>query len=62
MEQSCPLIRYDLSSDCSCHFPGRLAVHIYNIENMVPQEGEDVLPIPHGNIIIIIIIIIIITL
>jgi len=37
-EQSCLLVEYDLSRVCSCHFPGWLLAHIYNMENMVPQE------------------------
>ena len=42
MEQSSPLIGYDLSTFCNCHFSGRHAARVLRPESMVPQEGEAV--------------------
>jgi len=49
-ELTCPLIKYDPSRVCICRFPGRPASHIYNMENMAPQEYETDSPIPDGKL------------
>lgn len=49
-EQSCPLIRHDPSGVCRSCFPGQPVTHIYNVENMVPQEDEAVSPIADGEL------------
>lgn len=48
-EQSFPSTGYDPSRVCIYLFPGRPAAHVCNMENMVPQKGEGVSPIPGGK-------------
>lgn len=48
-EQSCLLVGYNISRVCGCRFPEWPLAHIYNTENVVPQEGEAVSLIPDGE-------------
>jgi hypothetical protein len=45
MEQPSPLIGYDPSTFCNCHFPGRHAARVHSTKNVVPKEGKAVSPI-----------------
>jgi hypothetical protein len=50
MEQTSPLIGYDPSIFCNCHFPGRHATRVYSKKNVVPQEGKALSPITDGKL------------
>jgi len=48
--QSYLLVRYNSNRVCECHFGRQPVAHIYNVENIIPQEGEAVFSVALGKI------------
>jgi len=48
--QSYLLISHNPNRVCECHFRRQPVAHVYDVENMVYQEGEAVLSTAEGNI------------